>query len=65
MSEAQAMEIVLETEDYQNFQVRLVPVTSMPYPRIAAGSRILLTGRGMTGREERLAVDENVKAANS
>lgn len=65
MSEAQAMEIVLETEDYQNFQVRLVPVTAMPYPRIAAGSRILLTGRGMAGREERLVVDEDVKAANS
>lgn len=53
MSEAQAMEIVLETEDYQNFRVRQVPVSSMPYPRLTAGSRVLLTGPGMAGREER------------
>lgn len=43
MSEVQVMEIVLETEDFQNFQVRQVPVSSLPYPRVL-GCRVLLIG---------------------
>lgn len=44
MSETQAMEIILETDDYQNFQVRHVPVTLMLHPAVVMGCRVLWVG---------------------
>lgn len=44
MTESQPMEVVLETEDYQNFRVRLLPKAE-PSPGAAlSASRILHVG---------------------